>query len=1407
MSWRIPGVLAAVAASVLLMWNAGTEGQSSSPEVVRLPARQPYQPVLVQRDAGGVTHLFARNDRDVYFALGYLHARDRFFQMDVARRRFAGTLAEIAGEGELDGDIQLRTLGLYRAAQATWETAPGWVKRVVVDYTAGVNAWLEGPEFVLPPEYQDLEITQLAPWEPTDTLTVMKGIAFSLSFSLMDLELTAAWDAYVAAGSQLGFDGAALFREDLWRSAPFTRAFTIRNARESLLMRGEAKGVKRPVAEEREGLPERPEVRRLVRRVVEKWRENPALAPLLRSPLERGGSNFWVVGPQLSRNGAPLLANDPHLSLTAPSVFWECHLRVLDDPASGPMNVAGVSFPGVPGIVHGCNERICWGTTVFPMDVTDVYAERLKVGFLSGLEATYFEGEWEPIVRIPQVYRVNRRGDGKPDNLETASVGPLEGGVTYLVPRRNMGPLIGVEQGDGYVGLSVQYTGWGATREGETFLLLARARNLDEFQAALRLFDIGSQNWAYADVEGNIAYFTAGELPLREDLESGTPDPTPPWLVRDGTHEHPHEWLPEPNRPADQALPYKILPPEEMPHVVNPPWGYLLNANNDPMGVTADNDTLNELRPSGGILYFSPGFTSLRMARLQERFDEVLASADPQFDLEKLRGIQADNVLVDAEFFVPHILAAWDRARGPEAPAELQGFSGDSELGEAVALLTSWDFSTPTGIVEGYDPGDDPESLPNPTAEERRAAAAATIYSLWRSRVLANTLDATLEGVGLGAHLPDSERSITALQQLLARWEERHGVGFSGLNFFAVPGIDDPEVARDVLLLRSLREALDRAFSPAFSSAFGGAANPSGLFWGRLHRIQFRHDLFPQRSIPPAGGFTSLTPDLPGLARSGGFETLDASSHSARADSPGAFMFGSGAARRFVAELGSGGPAAFQAVPGGFAGATDNSSHRPRLLEWLTHGVHPLRLSGTPLGEGTSENFLLLPQSLRAVYPLVSEGAGEFTGLAVANVTAGDVRFALEAHGDDGIHPVPGTNPVILDLAPRQQTAYLARQLVGLPPGNLLSCWLEGTWSPGTDPSLAVPAGFFQVGDFELSRLDGGSPQAVPAGELYFPLLTLGNPEAAQVRLALVNGGESPMDLRLDLWTLGEAGALEAVTGRKFHLGPGARLAGDVAEILGVPLPPTGWLRAAVQDGPAELSGLLRVDVPQGPALLMLNGLAPSLASRFFMPQVAAGGGLVSSLHLLNLAEASRTVRIRPYDGEENEAVVVLEPRQALEAEVLELFPEKAPEPGAFWTSSLLVEANGPGLIGAVSYAEQERRRYAAALPLQATLVLRAAFGHLASVGDFFTGLALFNPHSTDVGVRLLAYSPEGDLLGEAEVVLPPGGRLAKNFHELAPGSLSGYVLLEADRPIAAQELFGTFDLRLLSVVPPTVLD
>src|SRR5262249_11007968 len=152
--------------------------------------------------------------------------------------------------------------------------------------------------------------------------------------------------------------------------------------------------------------------------------------------------------------------------------------------------------------------------------------------------------------------------------------------VTLIVPRRNNGPIVRLDLDSG-TALSVQYTGFSPTRELETFLIWNEARGMDEFVEGVQRFDFGSINWAYADVRGNIAFFSSSEVPLREDLQAGSVRGLPPWFIRNGASGN--EWLPVRHPQPGQVVPYEILPFDEMPHLINPAAGWFVNANNDPL--------------------------------------------------------------------------------------------------------------------------------------------------------------------------------------------------------------------------------------------------------------------------------------------------------------------------------------------------------------------------------------------------------------------------------------------------------------------------------------------------------------------------------------------------------------------------------------------------------------------------------------------------------------------------------------------------------------------------------------------------------------------------------------------------------------------------------------------------------
>ncbi len=213
----------------------------------------------------------------------------------------------------------------------------------------------------------------------------------------------------------------------------------------------------------------------------------------------------------------------------------------------------------------------------------------------------------EPILPVPQSFRANSPGDGVTDNLVAVPPGPGVPPAVLIVPRRNQGPIVQLDAAAG-VALSVQFAGFGGSREIDAFRGFSLARNLDDFERAVRNLDIGSQNFVYADVDGNIAYFLSGEAPLREDLEAGRVTGLPPMFIRDG--QGGNEWLPARTVDPDRALPFEIVPAAEMPRLINPPRGFIVTANNDPTGATLDNDSFNQRRPGGGILYFAYAYAN-----------------------------------------------------------------------------------------------------------------------------------------------------------------------------------------------------------------------------------------------------------------------------------------------------------------------------------------------------------------------------------------------------------------------------------------------------------------------------------------------------------------------------------------------------------------------------------------------------------------------------------------------------------------------------------------------------------------------------------------------------------------------------------------------------------------------------
>ena len=823
----------------------------------------------VSVDAEGIAHVRAANEHDLYFIQGWVHARDRLFQMDYNRRVASGTVAELVGQAGLPSDVQLRTLGLRRAAERSYAAASPTTRAAMQSYAEGVNAWASSHP--LPIEYGALQLSRFSPWSPADSLVIGKLIAFSLSFDL-DINRTIAIQTYSAVlGAQRG---AALFFQDLWRSAPFEPDATVPDAMAAASSLSADETSAAGVSQETET------TKKLMREYVERVRRVPAFRGVL-SREARGSSNLWAVSGALTRDGRPLVANDPHLQLSVPSVFYPMGLELEDEP------VAGSTFPGVPGVIHGYNRYIAWGSTNNLVDVTDVFSEKVEQDPTSpsGL-STVYRGAREWLIPIPQEFRANVGG-----NVVRIDPTPTNGipAATLVMPRRDGGPIINIDLAAG-AALSVQYVGFAPTQELESFLLINRARNLDQFRDALQRFDVGSQNFVYAGVEGNIAYFTTGEVPVREDLQAGAPaGGVPPWFIRSG--QGGHEWLAVQHPQPHQATSYEILPFAELPQVVNPRAGYFVNGNNDPAGLTRDNNALNQLRPGGGLFYLAYSWNrGFRAARINARLRALFQSGDGRVSFEEMQAVQADAVMRDAEVLKPHIVAAFDNAAASTLP-ELKALANDPAVAQAVARLRPWDGSTPTSSV------------------------AASIYSAWRSRFISRVIDAPLGGMPR----PDNQDSLAALRHLLDSFATARGVGASGIDFFAAPGITaSAEERRDLAILSSVQSGLE------LLKSILGSDNQDIYVWGSLHKVALDHPLGAPFSIPP-------------IPTDGGFQTVDAATHSARASTAAGFVYRDGSTHRSVYELDPDGNRAASIWPGGTSGDPRSPNYAQFLPRWLAN--------------------------------------------------------------------------------------------------------------------------------------------------------------------------------------------------------------------------------------------------------------------------------------------------------------------------------------------------------------------------------------------------------------------------------------------------------------------------------------
>ena len=362
--WMVGAVLIVMTASSVLVPAQDTTTPGTESNGRKRDSRNHGR---VVRDNEGIPHIAASTEREALYLQGFTHAQDRLFQMDVTRRQAEGTLAELLGAGALPSDVQLRTFGLRRAADRSLAILSQDVRDALSAYADGVNDYVARNP--LPPEYKALEITTFRPWAPADSLSIIKLISFGLSFELSDLDRTTLLAQYQAAGAARGFDGAALFFEDVNRLAPFDNAATAPDATGSdgsSVVANAAENIAPASTDVMSLAAASPAMNDavlmgLARDYLAHLRSLPFVQAAVKNPDDERGSNEFVISGQRSRTGRPILANDPHLEATARRSSTRTRFA---RPASAPSVAASRARPssssGTPSALPGVSPRIAW---------------------------------------------------------------------------------------------------------------------------------------------------------------------------------------------------------------------------------------------------------------------------------------------------------------------------------------------------------------------------------------------------------------------------------------------------------------------------------------------------------------------------------------------------------------------------------------------------------------------------------------------------------------------------------------------------------------------------------------------------------------------------------------------------------------------------------------------------------------------------------------------------------------------------------------------------------------------------------------------------------------------------------------------------------------------------------------
>ncbi|MFS0515435.1 penicillin acylase family protein [Nostoc sp. UIC 10607] len=546
--------------------------------------------VTVQRDKWGIPHIYAANSHDLFMAQGYIHAQDRFWQMDFWRHIGSGRLSEMFGSSQVDTDRYLRTMGWARVAQQEIQEINAEMKAYLEAYADGVNAYLaEHQGSVLSLEYAVLKFLNPGykpePWQILHSLTWGKVMAYDLGTNFQS-EIERAILLKTLTPAQV---------EELYPPYP-----------------QDLPAILPEFAKRKTGEDENPDETTFttfgIEEVIESITKPIMALEQLIGPTGIGiGSNNWVISGQRTVTGKPILANDPHLGVQIPSIWYEVGLHCTSKSAECPYNVTGFSFAGMIGVVIGHSDRIAWGVTNVLSDVMDLYIEKLNPNNPNQYQVN---GKWVDMKLVQETIQVA----GSQPIVQTVHYtrhGPILSDVSPNL--KQFQPSQPLEVPQNYA-VALRWTALEPSKLGYAIPQINRAQNWQEFRTAASNYDVPAQNLVYADVDGNIGYQMPGKFPIR--AKGNGRYPIPGW-----TDEY--EWQ-------------GYIDFEQLPKSFNPSQGYIATANNlvmreYPYLITAD---------------WVYGYRAQRIV-------EMISQQTEPISLEDVQQIQGDDRNLNAQTLVP----------------------------------------------------------------------------------------------------------------------------------------------------------------------------------------------------------------------------------------------------------------------------------------------------------------------------------------------------------------------------------------------------------------------------------------------------------------------------------------------------------------------------------------------------------------------------------------------------------------------------------------------------------------------------------------------------------------------------------------------------------------------------------